>query len=75
VGYTSGRVLAGVLVENGVIGGLGGVLGMILGMADLVEVGMSAHVHRRPSIMSRGLDYRNCMLTRNGRHLTLSKPF
>ena len=30
VGYTSGRVLAGVLVENGVIGGLGGVLGMIL---------------------------------------------
>ena len=30
VGYTSGRVLSGVLIENGVIGGLGGVLGMLL---------------------------------------------
>jgi len=30
VGYTSRRVLAGVLVENGVIGGLGGILGMTL---------------------------------------------
>jgi len=30
VGYTSRRVLAGVLVENGVIGGLGGILGMLL---------------------------------------------
>jgi putative ABC transport system permease protein len=29
-GYMSGRVLAGVLVEKGVIGGLGDVLGMIL---------------------------------------------
>jgi putative ABC transport system permease protein len=26
VGYTSGRLLAGMLVKNGVIGGLGGVL-------------------------------------------------
>ncbi len=30
VGYTSRRVLGGVLVENGVIGGLGGVLGMVM---------------------------------------------
>ena len=30
VGYTSRRVLASVLVENGVIGGLGGILGMLL---------------------------------------------
>lgn len=30
VGYTSGRVLSGVLIENGIIGGLGGVLGMVL---------------------------------------------
>ncbi len=30
VGYTSGRVLAGVLVENGVVAGLGGLLGMVL---------------------------------------------
>ena len=30
VGYTSGNVLAGVLIENGIIGGLGGVLGILL---------------------------------------------
>jgi len=30
VGYTSGRVLGVVLIENGLIGGLGGLLGMLL---------------------------------------------
>ncbi len=30
VGYTSGRVLAGVLIENGIIGGLGGTLGVVV---------------------------------------------
>ena len=30
VGYTSGNVLSGVLIENGIIGGLGGILAMIL---------------------------------------------
>jgi ABC-type antimicrobial peptide transport system permease subunit len=29
-GYTSGRVLGVVLIENGVIGGVGGLLGMML---------------------------------------------
>lgn len=30
VGYTSGRVLSGVLIENGITAGMGGLLGMVL---------------------------------------------
>jgi putative ABC transport system permease protein len=55
---TSGRVLAGVLVGNGVIAGLGGVLGMILVVVatmDLAKTVFKATAFRGQSCASYSL--------------------